>query len=136
MILNGTVAVSGITTCTAANPTNMTANTTNSATTRASFHGYLAPPHCSASSSATMEGRKNRVPSGSRRRTWVFQGAGVGFLRGTWRKKMRQRRATPPMGRLIQKHQRQERALVKAPPRRGPMTEEKPKTMPNMAGGC
>lgn len=98
---------------------------------RASLHGYLMPPHCRAKRKQTIPGARTILPIGSNfHRICLnvpFTSSG-GLDAG--RKIRRPIRARPPMGTLIQKHQRHDALVVSTPPTRGPRMEERPKTAP------
>ena len=72
-----------------------------SMTMRQFFHLYVEPPHCSASKSATRDGRKKSIPSGSSRLTCVQNGAGTYFCLGGCQKRIMKPRVMAPIGRLM-----------------------------------
>lgn len=90
-----------------------------------------SPPHCKANNSKVKPGVSSEVPMGSN--SWIRRfsdssdcclGAGLEGKRSS-----RRTRAIPPIGRLIQKHQRHVVLVAKTPPRSGPAIA----AMPNVA---
>lgn len=97
----GNEADLGILTWTIPNATLVSPNTTHKTINRQFFHSYVDPPHWSANTRQTMDGMKNKVPSGSSRMMCsLSETCCFGFL-GDDRKKNRQAKAAPPIGRFI-----------------------------------
>lgn len=101
MTLGGSDAVSGILIWTRANAKAHTPNMMKSRMILQLFHAYTEPPHCRASKRQTVDGMKNKVPRGSRRRICSLTEAGALGFEGTLRKKKRRMKATTPTGRLM-----------------------------------
>jgi hypothetical protein len=98
---------------------------------RASLQTYFVPPHCRPKSKQTSPGASITLPTGSNFHRFCLKlPVACSGAVDAGRKIRRPTRATPPMGTLIQKHQRQDTFVVSAPPIRGPMIEEMPKTAP------
>ena len=98
-----------------------------------SLQAYTLPPHCSASKRQTMAHMRKKAPKISicaifSRVVMVFC-----FLSGFLKKKKTVNNATPPNGRLIQKHHLQDARSVNAPPRIGPTTDDIPNILDNAA---
>ena len=92
------------------------------------FQLYVTPPHCNASRRHTMAHIRNKAPKRSISRILCLVVRLLCFLTGGLKKKYTAPREIAPNGRLIQKHHLHPIPSVKAPPSKGPMTEE----IPNM----
>ncbi len=93
-----------------------------------SFHGYVVPPHCSASSRQTIEQIRKRAPSRSISSIFCLIVMLTSFRFGFLKKIATAAIEMAPNGKFIQKHHLHETLSVKAPPSSGPTTDE----MPNM----
>lgn len=99
--LRGKEADLGILTWTTPKATAVSPKTTHSMMSRQLFHAYVDPPHCRASTSETIQGTKNSVPKGSSLAICsLTETCCAGFF-GDVRKKKRQAKAAPPMGRFM-----------------------------------
>jgi hypothetical protein len=91
--------------------------------TEPSDHGFDKPPHCKNKVKHISETNRMLKPGRSRRTRISFHVACRGFC-FTRRKRTCRRIAVPPMGKLIQKHQRHVSSVVKTPPIKGPIMVE------------
>src|ERR671910_3460475 len=85
-------------------------------------HGYCVPPQEVASNTVVRPSPRVTKPTQSREcflETW-----------GRWKNTMMNASAATPMGRLIKKSHRHEKASVIQPPANGPAIEAMPKTPP------
>ena len=132
-ILGGIVARSPSFNCRNRNTARMRPKPIRHPNTLESLHGYTLPPHCNASKRHTMAQIKKKAPRIS---IWAIFSLVVMlfcFLSGFLKKKKTVNNATPPNGKLIQKHHLQDALSVKAPPRIGPITEDIPNILDNAA---
>lgn len=132
-ILGGSVALSPSFNCRTRKTVMMRPKPMRQPYTLESFHGYTVPPHCKASNRQTMAQMSKKAPKISicaifSRVVMLFC-----FLSGFLKKKKTVNKATPPNGRLIQKHHLQDARSVNAPPRIGPTTDDIPNMLDNAA---
>lgn len=99
--LTGNEADSGILTWTTAKAMAVSPKTTHRMISRQLFHSYIDPPHWRASARKTIQGTKKKVPRGSNRMICSLIGIGCAAFFDDERKKKRQVKAAPPMGRFM-----------------------------------
>jgi hypothetical protein len=100
IILGGTLAFSGLRTCTTMKIEMSTAKTTSRAIIRLLLHGYVNPPHCRASSRHIIPGRKIIVPTGSSCMMRALKAIGACSFSGVLRKKRIPPKVMLPIGKF------------------------------------